>query len=480
MPSTTIEGEETTAVVQGLSEDQLEELLVEQLQEMVDHEAFQGDVRIMTDTHPGSGAVIGFTMNLDHDGPLRVCPSSVGVDIGCGMLAASIDVESDARGLIADWRYEVIDDRIRSVVPMGRSTHSRADFHMGEDFDWGACTSYWEQTKDQLDLDDPDWFDGYGLGSYFKPLCERISYDPMRAINSVGTLGGGNHFIELGTDEDGTNWLVIHSGSRGIGLAIATYWQDEATDRRTSAWIREQLAEELEPYIVPDLDDEGLVDWFQGAKGQSYIDSESIREDVSNNHLIGYLHNQIRTAHPSKRNTNEDLDYLEGQEAAGYLVDMIFAQQYAKQNRREMLDNITDAVGWDVMETIDSPHNLVDFNDLVLRKGATSAHEGEQFVLPFNMSDGTFICTGTGNDDWNNSAPHGAGRVMSRTRAFNELDMEDFERQMEGIYSSSVTEETLDEAPQAYKDTAIIASALTDTATVLAHIKPVLNIKALE
>lgn len=474
-----IEGEAATARIMGLEEDDLEPLLVEQVQEMVDHEAFQGDVRIMPDTHPGSGAVIGFTMPIDQD-PVRICPNTVGVDVGCGMLAVQLDTADATVDFSTEDGLTEADESIRDVVPMGRSVHDRADYHMGEDFPWELCQKKWTKTRNALGLEDPEWFEGYGLDEYFKPLCERVEYDPMRAINSVGTLGGGNHFIECCEDEDGEYWLVLHSGSRGIGLSIAKHWQTIATERRTNEWIRDRVPEELEPYVVPDMDDAEITQWFQGGKGRSYIDSDAIKDDVNNNYLIGYLHDQIRKAHPNNRSTNNDLDYLEGQETAGYLVDMIFAQTYAWENRTQMVATIGDDLGLEIKTSVHSPHNLVDFNDLILRKGATSAHKDELFVLPFNMAEGTYICRGKGNEDWNYTAPHGAGRVMSRTQAYDEVDMEEFEEAMDGIYSTSVTEETKDEAPHAYKSADLIQDAIGPTATVVHNLDPVLNIKALE
>lgn len=479
---TAITGAETSATIMGLTDPfELEEQLTDQLQEMVDHEAFQGDIRVMPDTHPGAGAVIGFTMPIDQD-PLRICPNTVGVDVGCGLFAVRLDAAGgigDSPPMTEPGLAEA-DRRIRDAIPMGRSVHDSPGFHMGEDFDWDNCADKWAQTADALGLDDPDWFEGYGLEDYFKPLCERVEYDPMRAINSVGTLGGGNHFVELAVDDDDRQWLVLHSGSRGIGKAIADYWQDQAVRQRENAWIRTELHDTLAPYVVPDMDDPELSQWFKGGKGQSYIDSETIKDDVDNNYLIGYLHDRIRTAHPDRRTANEDLDYLEGQQAAGYLVDMIFAQTYAWVNRERMVELATDALGVGIADTVHSPHNLVDFDDLVLRKGATRAHEGERFVLPFNMADGTLICEGTGNENWNRSAPHGAGRVMSRTRANRVVDMDEFEDAMDGIYSSSVCEATKDEAPSAYKPAELIADAIEPTATVVHELEPVLNIKALE
>jgi len=468
-----ISADETTARILGLERDNLEDNVIEQVHSMATHEAFQGDIRVMPDCHVGSGATIGFTMDVQHN-PLRICPSSIGVDIGCGMYATQIsgwDLPSP----------KAIDEDIRDVVPMGRSVHDRGDYHIGEDFPWDECRKKWTQVSAYFRLDDPDWFDGYGLNSYFKPLCRRVEYDPMRAINSVGTLGGGNHFIELTEQQDSLNdyWIVLHSGSRGIGLAIAEYWQERATQLRTNGWIRDQLPEELAPYVVPDLDDDQLAEWFQGGMGQSYIDSDAIRGAVSDNYLVGYLHDQIRQAHPDKRDVDENLDYLEDQEAAGYLIDMIFAQTYAMENRQQMMSAIHDVLGVNATSEVHTPHNLVDFEDFVLRKGAVRAHEGEQFVLPFNMADGTFICEGKGNTEWNRSCAHGAGRVMSRTQAYDELDVDEFEQTMDGIYSTSVTEDTLDEAPAAYKPAELVAEAIEQTASVVHELDPVLNIKAL-
>ncbi len=395
----------------------------------------------------------------------------------CGMLAVRVG----DWGPLDDEILSDIDRIVRDAVPMGRSVHDRNDYHMGEDFPWLDCSVKAGQTFAKFDLEFPDWFDdGYGLDEYFKPLCERIEYDPMRAINSMGTLGGGNHFVEMCSDENGEYWFILHSGSRGIGLSIAEHWQDKATDLRTNEWIQSQLPEELEPYVVPDLDDPELVDWFRGGMGQSYIDSDQIKDDVNNNYLIGYLHDQIRKAHPQKRDVEENLDYLEGQEAAGYLIDMIFAQTFAWENRRRMISLIQDELGFEIKERVHSPHNLIDFQDLVLRKGATRAHEGERFVLPLDMANGTLICEGKGNDEWNRTAPHGSGRIMSRTQAFDEVDLEDFKRSMRGIYSTSVVEDTKDESTFAYKPADLIREAIDPTAEIVHDLDPVLSVKALE
>lgn len=480
MSETNISESETSAKIMGLHPSEIEDNVVDQVRKTANSKAFTGDIRIMPDCHWGSGATIGFTMPIDTE-TIRVVPNTIGVDIGCGLLAGRLDGVGMQRLRLGDTvLFGRMDDLIRDAVPMGRSVHESTEYHFGENFPWENCTERWQRAKDRLDLEDPEWFDEYGLDSYFKPLCDRVEYDPMRAINSMGTLGGGNHFIEICETDFSDYWVVIHSGSRGIGYAIADHWQTKAIQNRMNEWIQENIPEELEKYIVPDLDSDDLAMWFEGGMGQSYIDSDAIKSDVDNNYLVGYLHDQIRTAHPQNADLDEDLAYLEEDSAAGYLVDMIFAQEYASENRLEMLGAITESCNIDCWKTIHSPHNLIDFDDLVLRKGATSAHDGEEFVLPFNMADGTFICEGKGNSEWNNSAPHGAGRVMSRTQAKSELDVETFEEQMSDIYSSSVSEATLDEAPDSYKDASMIENAIEETASIKYRLKPLLNMKAHE
>lgn len=479
--NTEIETGETSTKIMGLSSDQLEDVTIDQVVEMASSEMVQGNIRVMPDTHVGSGAVIGFTMDMVSDGPLRVVPNTIGVDIGCGLRATKV----------SQWdlpSVPEIDDAVRDVVPLGFDVHDRSTYHLGNDFPWSWCEKKWDRVKTEFGLEDPDWFERYGL-NYFNTLISRLdgveeededSYKGY-VINGMGTLGGGNHFIELDEQRggDGEFWFVIHSGSRSIGLKIAQHWQTQATNLRTNDWIRANLDDALKPYLVPEVDeDDELTDWFLGGKGKSYIDSDAIKSAVNDNYLIGYLHDQIRNSHPDNRPGTEDLDYLEGQDAAGYLIDMIFAQTYAWENRNTMSKNILDELGLEAQEVVHTPHNLIDFEDFVLRKGAVRAHEGEQFVLPFNMAEGTFICEGKGNSDWNRSSPHGAGRAMSRTQAFDEIPMEDFERDMDGIYSTSVVDGTRDESPDAYKPKGLIEDAIEPTADVVHKLDPVLNIKA--
>ncbi|WP_330630712.1 RtcB family protein [Halocatena halophila] len=286
---------------------------------------------------------------------------------------------------------------------------------------------------------------------YYNNLLDRVGYDEKRANQSLGTLGGGNHFIEVAQSETtGDYWLVVHSGSRGLGLSIAQYWQNRATDI---------------------MDEKAAVE----------IDYEAIRENFDGEDIKHEINRRKVEGPDQDRNT--DLDYLEGEEMDGYLADMVFAQWYAMKNRKMILDSISTEL--DTFEEgvigksiISSTHNYIDFDDMVIRKGAIQAHENQKAVIPFNMRDGTLLVEGKGNPDWNNSAPHGAGRIMSRTRAFNELSAGEFAREMDGIFSTSVGKETLDESPMAYKSTEVIEEAIEPTATIVDRLKPVLNCKA--
>jgi len=480
-----IDGDVTTAHVMGIED--VEDELLDQVLEVADCPAFQNPIRMQPDSHFGAGAPIGFTTQVTTD-PLRVVPNVIGRDIGCGVRAECYgELDPDAETL------ERMDEQVREAVPMGRSVHSDTDYHIVEDFPWTRCGTKLDDFRTHFVADDvtlPAWFDGYGK-EYVQSLSDRVGYDLTRAINSVGTLGGGNHFIEfgratgsdLGDDPawaDDTLWCTIHSGSRGLGGTIAGYWQDRATTQRTNEWIRSQLDDELTPYVVPDLDDPALAQWFQGGMGRSYIDSDAIREAVTDNELIGYLHDRIREAHPQERDATEALDWLDGDLAMGYVIDMLFAQTYAQENRRRMHVLVRDAVTESLTptRTIESVHNYIDPDDGFVRKGACSAHTDEWVLVPFNMADGLLIVRGNGDPDWNLSAPHGAGRRMSRTQAYDEVDMDAFEDRMADVVSSSVTEDTKDEAPTAYKDAETISDAIASTGTIYSRVGPVLNIKA--
>lgn len=378
--TTTIIGDHTRAEV-FLDESDLEDLTAEQIQEMVDHEAFTQPIRVMPDCHPGAGCVIGFTMALDD----KVVPNVVGVDIGCGMLAIELDQKPD-------FSKTEIDQRIRDTIPMGWHSHDDQQYHIGNDFPWEETTTKIERLQESLAEEFA--FEEYDL-DYFKALCEKAGVNLNKAINQMGTLGGGNHFIEVAESEQtGEWWIVFHS--------------------------------------------------------EQYLEA----------------------------NRNTKLDYLEGEPAHGYLIDMAFCQTYAWENRRYMGHLVADALGVGIADRIHSPHNLIDFEDLVIRKGATRAHDGERLVVPYNMGEGSIILRGTGNEAWNRSAPHGAGRDGSRTWARETFSLDEFETAMEGVYSTSVSEDTLDESPMSYKDPDIVESRIDETGEIIDRLYPVINCKA--
>lgn len=479
-----IEGTHTTADVKT---DAVDDHCTNQIEEMVNHEAFQNPVKVMPDAHGGAGAVIGFTMKMGD----RICPNTVGVDIGCGMTAFCLgqhDLPTDD-----EERMTEIDEAIRTAVPMGRNTfgdsgHPDQDYHIVDDFPWTACEeklTALNESWDGGDIPSPE----YG-GEYFNDLCERIGYNPMRAINSLGTLGGGNHFIELARAEDtGDLWVVVHSGSRGIGLSVAQHWQEQAhraCDGRAEA-AREQLADIDSDYYKFDLDDVSdaeLLDWLQGGMGEDWKNVDAIRGDYaeSDPERIGETVSRLKDITDEVRENagGHDLDYLEGEDRYGYLVDMVFAQTYAATSRRLMAQAVADVLDAEVEQSVVSTHNYIDFGDQIIRKGATRVHEGEHGIIPFNMRDGAILVRGKGNDDWNQSAPHGAGRRGSRRWAFDTFDLDEFEREMGGVFSTSVTAETLDEAPMAYKDTEVILERIEETAEVVDVLTPVMNLKAEE
>lgn len=472
-PRTTIEGSGTD-IVAFLDEEHIEESLREQGQEMADSKAFAGSkFRLMPDAHWGAGAAIGTAAELPTD-PLRVCPNTVGVDSGCGMLATKY--EATLR-LETERDLKLADKQIRQVVPMGNSVRGDDAYNMLEDFPWAEAARRLLDFEESLgrELDAP-WFDEYGI-EYFEQLCERVEYSQRRATSSVGSLGGGNHFIEIGRDDDGDLWSVIHSGSRGIGACTVEYHQDRAESIRERKAARSNYPDGLSEYLKFDKDDPEILQWLKGGKGEPYVRKEKVREDF-NGKQIGLVFDIFREMLPDN-DRNTDLDYLEGKDADPYLIDMIFLQLYAEESRRMMAQKVGQVLGADAVDHISSPHNLISFDDLVIRKGATAARDGEKLLIPFNMAEGTLVCKGKGNPEYLNTAPHGAGRVMSRREAKRELSSDDHADIMDDadVYASELP---LDESPESYKDTDMIRDNISETVEVVDQIKPILNCKAAE
>lgn len=393
-----LKGKYTTAKIMI---DSVDESCLSQINEFISHPAFTNPVAVMPDTHAGKGSVIGFTMPLSD----KIIPNVIGVDIGCGMHSINI-------GNYLGLSFEQLDYKIRRNIPFGNEVNDKAVINLKNDFPWHRINVLAEKfaanykTKFNAIIEPPPRY----TIDWFMEKSEKIGGNVRRYINSIGTLGGGNHFIETGISQKDDYWITVHSGSRNFGKRICEYWQNRA----------------------------------------------------------------VKMTH----NTNtRGLEWLEKEVAAHYLFDMVFSQMYARVNRTYMINKICSILKLDPVESIETVHNFIDFNDFIIRKGAIRSYEGEKMIIPFNMRDGLLICEGKSNPDWNFSAPHGAGRVMSRTQAKKNLDVEIFKKQMEGIYSTSVGSSTLDESPDSYKNALVIKKAIKDTAHIIYTIKPLHNMK---
>lgn len=376
---------------------------VSQVLELCNQEIAKGQkIRMMPDIHAGAGCTIGTTMTLGD----KIIPNLVGVDIGCGMLVSVLrEKEVD---------LEKLDGVIHQYVPAGFSVRETVhDFAKNTHIHGLRCVS-------------------------------RVNIN--RAEKSIGTLGGGNHFIELNRDDDNTLYLVIHSGSRHLGVEIATYYQELAYEELCSC------PKEKVNALIARLKSEGR---------QREIESE-----------LKKLKDNLQTKIP------KHLAYVQGKAYDDYIRDMRIAQEYAELNRKAIANTIIEKMGLHVEDRFSTIHNYIDLDNMILRKGAVSAREGEKLIIPINMRDGSLICTGKGNPDWNCSAPHGAGRLMSRSAAKDNFSVEEFAHEMAGIYTTSVGRDTLDECPMAYKPMESILQNITDTVTVEKIIRPVYNFKA--
>ena len=389
--------------------DNIESECLDQIREFLNHPAFTNPVAIMPDAHSGKGSCVGFTMKMTE----KVIPNVIGVDIGCGVLSVNLGKDVPKVGGIK------LDNQIRKNVPFGMNTYDMSDrwcAKMDKEFPWKKANDRLHKFRSEYEkfFGKKFPYTEYNM-KWYEDKCKEIGTPEQRITNSLGTLGGGNHFIEFGKSEKtGDIWLTVHSGSRSFGKLICEHWQK-------------------------------------------------------------------KTANPDRVMMSKELYYLEGDDMCGYLTDMIFAQEYASFNRKRMSDNIMELVFGKKtvpIETIESTHNFIDFEDWVIRKGGIRSYKGEKMVIPFNMRDGILICEGKSNPEWNSSAPHGAGRVLSRTKAKAQIKLEDFTKSMEGIFSTSVNQETIDESPMAYKDSKMIEEALDGTATILDKIKPIHNLKA--
>lgn len=374
-----------------------------QIQSVCDQKEFADcKIRIMPDVHAGKGCTIGTTMTIRD----KIVPGMVGVDIGCGMET----VELSEREI----DFERLDALIRKEIPYGREV--RDEIHA---------------LNAELDLSQLRCADQVNLN---------------RAMRSIGSLGGGNHFIEVDRAEDGRLFLVVHSGSRHLGTEVANFYQDEG---RRALW--------------------------GGAHYQIQATIDQMKAE-------GRFKEIQKTITALKREHDlsipKDLAYVEGTLFDDYIHDMKLTQKFAVLNRKAMVDVILSGMRLTPVDEFTTIHNYIDTDAMILRKGSVSAKAGEKLLIPINMRDGSLICVGKGNEEWNCSAPHGAGRLMSRKAAFNTLSMEQFQQEMEGIYTTCVLPDTLDESPMAYKSMDEIVEQIGPTAEIVGRIRPIYNFKA--
>ncbi|MDD5935197.1 MAG: RtcB family protein [Clostridiales bacterium] len=383
----------------------VEEEAIEQVRRMCDYVITQGSkIRIMPDVHAGKGCTIGTTMTIVD----KVVPNVVGVDIGCGMYTVNL-------GTIAI-DFEKVDEAAH-VIPSGMNV--------------------WEGRQERFDLTEL--------------RCYRELKDSKRLERSLGTLGGGNHFIEIDEASDGTKYLIIHSGSRNLGKQVAELYQKLAIN--LSRGYGEYLEKRDE--IIRTYKEQGRKTEIQEALKQ--------------------LHWQV---YESSTSIPADLCYLEGKYLEDYLHDVVICQAFARRNREKMAEIILERTGMTGGEAFHTIHNYINTDEMIIRKGAIAAHSGEKVLIPINMRDGSVLAIGKGNPEWNCSAPHGAGRIMSRSKALKELTLEEYKKTMEGIYTTSVNEHTLDEAPMAYKSLEDIIDVIKVSVDVIDVMKPIYNFKA--
>lgn len=389
--------------------DNIEPEALNQIHTLVEQPAFKDcKIRIMPDVHAGAGCVIGFTADLGE----KVIPNIVGVDIGCGMRTIKLGrIEID---------LEELDKTIRRIIPSGKNVHD------------GRLVKF-EELQDLY--------------------CYRELKDTRRLERSIGTLGGGNHFIEVDTDLEGDKYLIIHSGSRNLGKQVAEHYQKLAIDIMQG---KDKLFEMKEKLIAD-----------YKAQGRKQEIEKAIKE-------------LYRNFNPNPLNIPNELCYLTGKYRDQYLHDMEICQKFAVKNREEIAKLILDEMRLESVNCFETIHNYIEFGSNIVRKGAISAKKNEKLLIPINMRDGCIIGIGKGNEDWNCSAPHGAGRVMSRSKAKETLSLDEFRDSMNGIYTTSVTQSTIDESPMVYKPINEIVKNIEDTVEVVKIIKPIYNFKACE
>lgn len=397
-----VSGKYNNAVVMT---EYIEDECISQLITLCSQKIFENSkIRIMPDCHAGKGCVVGFTATIKD----KIIPNLVGVDISCSISTYKLNVK--------EVDFQKLDDVIRKYVPSGMSIRSTISKLVSQDL------------KDKIykvceDIDD--------INSY------------QRHLLSIGSLGGGNHFLELNQDKDGFIWLSVHCGSRNFGKKICDYHQNKAIISY------QDYLDKKRQYAISQLPPQERQNWLMN-------------------------HAEVEKLPP-------ELRYIEGEDLDLYVEHMKVAEEFARVNHQVIVDEICSHMDWNVVDSIFTHHNYIEFlgnREMVIRKGAISAKSGERVIIPLNMRDGSIVGIGKGNSEWNESAPHGAGRILSRGKAKEILSLDEYQKEMANVWTSCVSTSTLDESPMAYKDMNIILNAIGDTVEILDVIKPIYNYKA--
>lgn len=429
-----------------LDKIELDTETLKQIKTMMDHDCIES-ARVMPDCHKGNGCCIGFTFPLID----KIVPNYIGGDIGCGILTYKMGNFNHNK------KEKQIDICIRQHVPLGAGSEGvhAVPIATEADYQWmftraqqiakRFCENYQIRFNKDLTSTVPTYSQ-----QWFSDLCDKIVIDYAFVQKELATLGSGNHFIEVNIDSDNNKYLTVHSGSRILGSKICEYHQRKTNDKFD--W--DQYNQHMNEYRK---NNPGTTN------GQQKIESARIK--------------QILEAKVHK-------PYLQDEEAYDYYFDMIFAQSFAQLNRRIMCRQIINNLAYgitpyDESNIIESVHNMIDFEDMIVRKGAISAHQDALCIVSLNMRDGILLCRGLGNKDWNLSGPHGLGRNIDRGRAKQKIRLQDFIKEMKDVYSTSVCESTLDESPMAYKDSETVISALGPSLEIISQLKPIINVKAL-
>jgi len=405
-----LSGKYATAIVYAKEDQEDADLMKKQIIGMLDEPMMEDlRVRIMPDCHAGKGCVIGTTMTIKD----KVVPNVVGVDIGCGVLTTKLNVKED------EVNFAKLDALINEKIPNGTGHISTSIIQHYPELDNLRC-----------------------------PIVNKKA-----AEMAIGSLGGGNHFIELGKDHDGYIYLVIHTGSRHLGFEVAKWYQSQGYEDRC-AEEKGGSCRDLTNALIADLKSRG--------------EEQRIEAEIK----------KLRSEYFRFLNVKKDLAYIDGQRFNDYINDMGIIQKMAALNRKTITNTIMTGMGWDSSESFDTIHNYIDLDHMILRKGAVAAYENQKLIIPMNMRDGSLICIGKGNEDWNCSAPHGAGRIVSRREARRRFNVKDYQDAMEGIYTTTANGATLDECPMAYKPMDDILSEVNPTIDIVDTITPIYNFKA--